>query len=72
MIQINNHSDTYILQHSVSVTQLLGDEKSLFSVYSEERNGSRAVGKEVSRPGVCFTLQWIAQFDTKFLKCWCP
>lgn len=46
MIQINNRSDAYVLQHSVSVTQLLGDENSLFSVYSEERNGSRAVQKK--------------------------
>lgn len=29
----------------LSITQLLGDEKSLFSIYSEGRNGSKAVEK---------------------------
>lgn len=46
MIQINNHADAYLLQHSVSITQLLGDEKSLFSICSGGRNGSRAVEKK--------------------------
>lgn len=53
MIQINNHLDAYILQHSVSITQLSGDEKSLFSIYLEGRNGSRAV-EEFFKTGSLF------------------
>lgn len=28
--------------------------------------------KTFSRLGVCFVFQWLARFDTKFLKCWYP
>lgn len=66
MIQINNHLDAHILQHSVSITQLLGDEKVCLMCTQKEEMGAR-LWKIFSGLGVCFMLQWLAKFGTKTL-----
>lgn len=46
--------------------------KKVCLVSTQKEEMGAGLWKNFLRLGVCFMLQWLAKFDTKFLKYWCP